>query len=59
MCKFKITRNPHDFGEYFDVEAIYDNEEGTKWAFNVEANTPEYWDEIAKQELKARKKTDE
>lgn len=48
-----ITSNPHDFGSYLDVAVVYhdDVEEAVKYAFKVEAETPEYWDEEAKKEL--------
>lgn len=51
---FSIRTNPHDFGSYREV-AIYFNENdeiACEFAYNVEANLPERWDEIAIEELK-------
>ena len=44
-----IKRFSHDFGQYREVVAVYDtdDEEATNWAFNIEANCPEKWDEQA------------
>ena len=52
---FKVTSNPHDFGTYRDVDIQFDdeNEEATEYAYRVEANLPEYWDEEANGELNA------
>jgi hypothetical protein len=46
---------PHDFGTYKEVVCYFDDddEESQKYAYNIESNTPEYWDEEAKQELKS------
>lgn len=43
----KITSNNHDFGVYHEVAAVYndESENETEWAFNIEANLPEYWDQ--------------
>lgn len=50
---FKITHNPHDFGTYLEVAIDFDTEdqEESDFAYKVEAHTPEYWDDEAKQEL--------
>lgn len=40
-----IKRNPHDFGSYYSLVIYYEEgTEGEDYAFNVEGNTPEYWD---------------
>ena len=54
-ARFKITQNPHDFGTYLDVEIQFDDEDeaASEYAYKVEANLPEYWDDAADQELKA------
>lgn len=48
-----IKSFPHDFGDYLDVVCVYDdqNEEAMNYAFKLEAETPEYWDDEAKKEL--------
>ena len=50
---FGIKSFPHDFGTYHEVVVKYneDNEEAINFAFDVENNTPEYWDATAKEEL--------
>ena len=50
---FKITSNPHDFGTYRDVDIVFDdeNDAASEYAYQVEANIPEFWDEEAKAEL--------
>lgn len=52
-CRFKVTRNPHDFGTYLDVTVVYDsdNKLSVDYAFNVEANCPANWDDEALKEL--------
>lgn len=52
---FTVISCPHDFGSYYDVFVKFagDNEEAVNYAYNVEANTPAYWDEIAKTELRS------
>ena len=44
---------PHDFGTYYEVVVIYndDNAESVEYTFKVEGDTPEYWDDEAKEEL--------
>ena len=51
--RFKIARNPHDFGTYLEVEIEYDpdREDSAEYAYRVEAELPEFWDEEAKLEL--------
>ncbi len=52
---FGIKIFEHDFGQYREVVAYYDDEqpnsEQTEQAFLAEATTPEYWDDEAKKEL--------
>ena len=51
---FRISQNPHDFGTYLDVEVRFrDDDEAVEYAYNLEANLPEYWDEEAHKELNA------
>ena len=44
-CSFIIKSNPHDFGSYLEVNVKFnsENEEQTKFAYNVERNQPETW----------------
>ena len=44
-----VKSNPHDFGSYHEVNVEYDisSEIASNYAFGVEAETPEYWDEAA------------
>lgn len=46
---FKITRNPHDFGDYYEVAIRFDttNEECVEFACFVEDNLPAKWDDTA------------
>lgn len=41
---------PHDFGTYHEVVAMFneDDKASCEWAYSIEANMPEYWDETAK-----------
>ena len=43
--EFRIKRFSHDFGSYLEVCACFDSqdEKAIEWAFDVEANLPEYW----------------
>ena len=52
-AKYKRTSNPHDFGTYHEIGIKFseDDEEAAEYAYNVQNNTPEYWDEQAKAEL--------
>jgi hypothetical protein len=51
--RYIIKSNPHDFGDYLSVVAKFDdeNENECDFVYNVEANIPEKWDELAKAEL--------
>jgi hypothetical protein len=46
-AELKIKSNPHDFGTYLDVVCYYEeeNEEDELYAFNLEENLPEKWEE--------------
>lgn len=46
-AQLKIKSNPHDFGDYLDVVCYFDDDDqlGIDYAFHVEGNTPETWDE--------------
>ena len=43
----KITSNPHDFGNYHEVAAVfdYDKPKEREWAFRLENNLPAKWTE--------------
>lgn len=43
----------HDFGTYHEVVCYFDegNEEARDYAFKLEGEAPEYWDELARKEL--------
>ena len=52
---FKVESNPHEFGTYKEVAVSYDDsdETGEAFAFEVEGNIPEEWDDEARRELGA------
>jgi hypothetical protein len=52
---FRIKANGHDFGTYYEVEAVFDNEDEnqTEWAYTIEDELPIAWDEDARNELAA------
>jgi len=47
---YKVKANPHDFGTYYSLAAVfdYDYEESEEWAAQAENKVPEYWDEEAR-----------
>lgn len=47
-ARLKITRNPHDFGTYLDVEVFFDddNEEAHRYAYRCESDAPTTWEDI-------------
>ena len=49
----KIKRCPHDFGTYLDVVVQFDDrdEASVQYAYKVEANLPENWDEESLKEI--------
>lgn len=48
-----IKAFPHDFGTYHELVVKYneDNEEAAHYAFKLEGDGPEFWDDEAKKEL--------
>ena len=52
---FRIKSNPHEFGSYLEVQAVFDDEDEaqTEWAYLIESNLPEAWDETARAQLAA------
>lgn len=55
-ARYIKVRGSHDFGTYYELGIKYneDDEAAVNYAFEVEANVPEYWDDIAKQELQQK-----
>lgn len=53
-ARFTTKTFPHDFGSYREVVVCYDDEDeaSVEFAYTVENDTPEYWDEQAIEELK-------
>lgn len=49
-----IKRFPYEFGSYREVVVFYDDnyDDAVEYAFKIEANAPEFWDETALKELK-------
>jgi porphobilinogen deaminase len=54
-CSFRIKSNAHDFGTYLEVQVRFDDddEHQTHWAFMIENDLPESWDDQARAELAA------
>ena len=52
---FKIKSNPHDFGSYLSVQMVFDDDDEaqTEWAFTIEGELPNTWDDDARNELAA------
>ena len=48
-----VKSNPHDFGNYLSVVCYFDsnNEAAITYAYKLESEGPENWDEEARQEL--------
>ncbi len=46
-AKLRVKEFPHDFGTYYEVVCVYDDEDeiGMDYAFFVEGNSPENWNE--------------
>lgn len=44
-ARLVITRNPHDFGTYYEVAVKYDtnNEKACEYAYKVEGEAPTKW----------------
>lgn len=52
--RIRIMSNPHDFGTYYEVAAIVDDDNdktALDAAYWLDANTPEFWDDEARKEL--------
>lgn len=49
----QIKSFPHDFGTYSEVVVYYDstNQDETEYAYEIEGNTPENWDEQAARQI--------
>jgi hypothetical protein len=54
-CSFRVKSNPHEFGSYLEVQVRFDDEDEvqTEWAFMIENDLPELWDDQARAELAA------
>lgn len=52
-ARLAVKGFPHDFGTYYEVCALYDedSEAETDWAFKIESECPEKWDDEATKEL--------
>jgi hypothetical protein len=52
-ANLSIRSNPHDFGSYLSVVCYFETEssEATDYALRCEAEGPEEWDDIAREEL--------
>ena len=52
---FRIKSNHHELGSYLEVQACFDdeNEEQTEWAYLIENELPEAWDDQARAQLAA------
>lgn len=52
-ARLSVMANPHDFGTYHEVVCYFDDmdEEGANYAFQLEGEMPEWWDEEALKEL--------
>lgn len=50
---FKLKGFPHDFGTYYEVCVVFSDgdEEAADFAYKVEVECPDYWDEEARKEL--------
>ena len=52
-ARLVVKSNPHDFGDYYEVNAVFDdkNDEESNWAYELENNLPANWDDIAEAEI--------
>lgn len=52
-ARLAVKSFPHDFGSYYEVVCYYhdDDEKAMEYAFKLEGETPENWDDAAKAEL--------
>jgi len=46
LVQFKIKSFPHDFGTYYEVVVVFDdeNEKATNIAYDIESNLPTTWE---------------
>lgn len=53
-CELRIKSNPHDFGSYLSVDAVFDgdNDAAVQYAYRCEAEGPEEWDAEAREALR-------
>lgn len=49
QAELVIVKNDHDFGTYYEAGIMFepDNDQASKYAYNVEGNLPENWDDKA------------
>jgi hypothetical protein len=52
-CELIIKSNPHDFGSYLSVDAVFDgdSDDAVSFAYRCESEGPESWDDEARKEL--------
>lgn len=52
-ARLVIKGNEHDFGQYYEVYACFDDDiaEERQWAYLLESELPEKWDDIAEMEI--------
>lgn len=55
-CYFSVKGQPHDFGTYYEVVAVYDDEDevGLEWALQAESGADYWTGEFAEQAAKLR-----
>lgn len=53
-CRLVVKSNPHDFGNYYDVHVVFDDQdpEQVEAAYWLENHSPENWDDIAAKEIR-------
>lgn len=46
--RIAVKSFPHDFGPYLEVCAVYDDQDeaAAEWAFTIESDCPETWDDL-------------
>jgi hypothetical protein len=42
-ARFKVKGNPHDFGTYYEVQVVYENDEARDYAYRCESEMPSFW----------------
>ena len=52
-CYFRVKSNPHEFGQYLEVQVCFDDDDEiqAEWAYTIENELPEAWDDQARAEL--------